>query len=67
MTETMLSAYYCHTCEVEARDPELEPECWLCGGPVLVTSRFDATKSLGPMWHTRTVTPTCAQRSGPPW
>jgi len=31
--------WLCPPCEVEGQDPVTEPQCWNCGGPVVVTAR----------------------------
>lgn len=38
-TYNIVSHYYCKTCDVEGRDSALEPDCWCCGGAVVVTAR----------------------------
>ncbi|MEV0698921.1 hypothetical protein AB0I53_13530 [Saccharopolyspora sp. NPDC050389] len=36
----ILTAWMCPGCDVAGRSaPENEPECWNCGGPVVVTAR----------------------------
>jgi hypothetical protein len=36
---TLRSVWICHRCEVLGADPAMEPECWNCDGPVMVTAR----------------------------
>jgi hypothetical protein len=35
---TLRSVRIRHRCEVLGADPVMEPECWNCGGPVMVTA-----------------------------
>jgi hypothetical protein len=35
----VVAHWFCGPCEVEGRDPEVEPSCWNCGGSVTVTAR----------------------------
>ncbi|WP_214367796.1 hypothetical protein [Pseudonocardia sp. H11422] len=39
MTHQVTAHWTCAPCEVEGQDPEHEPSCWNCGGPVTVTAR----------------------------
>ncbi|MHA6795575.1 hypothetical protein ACVGVM_18955 [Pseudonocardia bannensis] len=39
MSYQITSYWTCTPCQVEGRDPEHEPNCWNCGGPVTVTAR----------------------------
>jgi hypothetical protein len=42
MSQQPMASWECHTCEVTGRSPEVEPRCWNCDGPVLVTARMSA-------------------------
>jgi nucleotide-binding universal stress UspA family protein len=55
------SAYHCPMCEVEGRDLNLDPFCWSCGAPAVVTSR-PLLNSPGPQPNKAAVTP----RNRPP-
>jgi hypothetical protein len=39
MRHRVLTHWFCRPCEVEGRDESREPECWNCGGAVVVTAR----------------------------
>jgi hypothetical protein len=39
MSFLVVTHWFCRSCEVEGRDPELDPRCWNCGGSVTVTAR----------------------------
>jgi hypothetical protein len=39
MSLMVVTHWFCGSCDVEGRDPELEPSCWNCGGLVTVTAR----------------------------
>ena len=39
MSFLVVTHWFCHSCEVEGRDPESDPKCWNCGGSVAVTAR----------------------------
>lgn len=39
MRHRVVAHWLCRPCEVEGRDEHPEPECWNCGGAVVVTAR----------------------------
>lgn len=40
MNTTTVAAWVCDPCEVTGRTPTTEePQCWNCGGPVVITAR----------------------------
>ena len=39
MAVQVVAYYFCRRCDVEGEDPDIEPQCWNCGGSVTVTAR----------------------------
>jgi hypothetical protein len=39
MSHQVMAVWECPSCDVQGRDPEPEPRCWFCEGPVEVTAR----------------------------
>lgn len=40
MSTQTVAAWVCNPCDVAGRTPSTEePQCWNCGGPVIVTAR----------------------------
>lgn len=48
----IMSAWECAKCDVTGRDPGEAPECWNCGGEVVVTARL-GEGSLHWVWGAR--------------
>jgi hypothetical protein len=58
MRHHVLTHWLCRPCDVEGRDESPEPECWNCGGTVVVTARPTVPITGAPAGGTSTNPPT---------